>query len=283
MAISQTVSELNDAEVNNLIPLLKPFDGNIDKRLQYVMNKFKMRKAHALEYIITDNPVLWAKVYLDWEARDYQFPIITEGKKSKKLVLRLGRRLGKCLTGDTLIPDAKTGEYISIQELYQRQQANVLSLNLDKLNIEATTTNIVTDNGIKPVYKVTTASGREITTTGNHPFYTMNGFVELDDLKSGDYVSIAKNIYHTNPIEMDENHIKFLAYMIGDGTITKSSNLRFSCHPSVTKVLNEMQQICKDNDCRMFKYDSDKKCDWHIKGIEKGNRGYDKEFINVCL
>lgn len=34
-------------------------------------------------------------MYLDWEARDYQFAILTEGKKSKKLVLRLGRRLGK--------------------------------------------------------------------------------------------------------------------------------------------------------------------------------------------
>ena len=283
MAASQTIMSLSDNQLDEVIKLLTPLDSKIDKRVQYAMTQFNMAKNEALEYIVTDNPILWAKVYLDWEARDYQFAILKEGKKSKKLVLRLGRRLGKCLTGDTLIPDAQTGEYISIQELYKKQQANVLSLNLNKLNIEATNTNIVTDNGIKPVYKVTTVSGREITTTGNHPFYTINGFVELDDLKPGDYVSIAKNIYHTNPITMDENHVKFLAYMIGDGTTTESSNLRFSCHPSVTKVLNEMQQICKNNNCKMFKYDSDKDCDWHIKGNQKSHREYNNNHLLTVL
>ena len=283
MAASQTIMSLSDNQLDEVIKLLTPLDSKIDKRVQYAMTQFNMAKNEALEYIVTDNPILWAKVYLDWEARDYQFAILTEGKKSKKLVLRLGRRLGKCLTGDTLISDAKTGEYISIQELYKRQHANVLSLNLEKLNIEATNTNIVTDNGIKPVYKLTTTSGREITTTGNHPFYTINGFIELDDLKPGDYVSIAKNIYHTNHVVMDENHIKFLAYMIGDGTTTESSNLRFSCHPSVTKVLNEMQQICKDNDCKMFKYDSDKDCDWHIKGNQKSHREYNNNHLLTVL
>ena len=282
-AIAQTIGQLNDMECNQIMNLLIPLDKNIVKKVNFVQGQYGLNFREALEYVITNNPILWAKVYLDWEARDYQHAILDEGKRSKKLVLRLGRRLGKCLTGDTLIPDAQTGEYISIQELYQKQQANVLSLNLEKLNIEATNTNIVTDNGIKPVYKVTTVSGREITTTGNHPFYTINGFVELDNLKSGDYVSIAKNIYHANPITMDENHIKFLAYMIGDGTTTESSNLRFSCHPSVTKVLNEMQQICKDNNCKMFKYDSDKDCDWHIKGNQKSHREYNNNYLLTVL
>lgn len=282
-AIAQTIGQLNDIECNQIMNLLVPLDNNIIKKVDFVEHQYGLNFKEALEYVITNNPILWAKVYLDWEARDYQHAILDEGKRSKKLVLRLGRRLGKCLTGDTLIPDAQTGEYISIEELYKRQQANVLSLNLEKLNIEATTTNIVTDNGIKPVYKVTTVSGREIITTGNHPFYTMNGFVELDDLNPGDYISVAKNIYHTSPIIMDENHIKFLAYMIGDGTITESSNLRFSCHSSVTKVLNEMHQICKDNDCRMFKYDSDKDCDWHIKGNEKSHREYNNNHLLTVL
>lgn len=47
------------------------------------------------EYVVLNQPQLWAKVYLDWEARDYQLAILFEGKNSKKLVLRLGRRLGK--------------------------------------------------------------------------------------------------------------------------------------------------------------------------------------------
>lgn len=95
MALAQTIAQLNDTEIDNISNLLKPLDKQIDKRLKFVMNKFNMKKNEAMEYIVTDNPMLWAKVYLDWEARDYQHVIITEGRKARKLVLRLGRRLGK--------------------------------------------------------------------------------------------------------------------------------------------------------------------------------------------
>ena len=93
MAATQTIMELNDIQLNEVIKLLTPLDNQLDKRVDYVMKTLNMAKNEALEYIVTDNPILWAKVYLDWEARDYQFAILTEGKKSKKLVLRLGRRL----------------------------------------------------------------------------------------------------------------------------------------------------------------------------------------------
>ena len=95
MAASQTIMSLSDTQLDEVIKLLTPLDNQINKRVQYAMTQFSMAKNEALEYIVTDNPILWAKVYLDWEARDYQFAILTEGKKSKKLVLRLGRRLGK--------------------------------------------------------------------------------------------------------------------------------------------------------------------------------------------
>lgn len=95
MATYQTINQLNDKQLDEIVKLLLPLDKQLDKRLKYTMNKLQMPKNEALEYIVTDNPILWSKVYLDWEARDYQYAIINEGKKSKKLVLRLGRRLGK--------------------------------------------------------------------------------------------------------------------------------------------------------------------------------------------
>lgn len=94
-AIAQTIGQLNDMECNQIMNLLIPLDKNITKKVNFVENQYGLNFREALEYVITNNPVLWAKVYLDWEARDYQDAIITEGKKSKKLVLRLGRRLGK--------------------------------------------------------------------------------------------------------------------------------------------------------------------------------------------
>ena len=93
MAAINTILELQNNQVDGLVQLLLPLDNQLDKRLNYVQQTMNIGKKEALEYIVTDNPILWAKVYLDWEARDYQFAILTEGKKSKKLVLRLGRRL----------------------------------------------------------------------------------------------------------------------------------------------------------------------------------------------
>lgn len=94
-AVAQTIGQLNDMECNQIMNLLIALDKNIIKKVDFVQNQYGLNFKEALEYVITNNPILWAKVYLDWEARDYQFSIITEGKNSKKLVLRLGRRLGK--------------------------------------------------------------------------------------------------------------------------------------------------------------------------------------------
>jgi len=91
----QLLSLLTDQQVDSMMKLLKPLDDKIEQRVNYICNKFGHKKAHALEYIVTENPVLWAKVYLNWEARDYQLPILMECKKSRQVVLRLGRRLGK--------------------------------------------------------------------------------------------------------------------------------------------------------------------------------------------
>lgn len=95
MAEHRLISNLTDDQVDNMITLLKPIDNQLDKRVDYIHSKFGKSKSDSLEYIVTENPLLWAKVYLNWEARDYQDPIVIEAKKSKKLVLRLGRRLGK--------------------------------------------------------------------------------------------------------------------------------------------------------------------------------------------
>lgn len=90
-----SILELNDLECDILIDELKILDPLINDRVDFVMQSALSSKKEALEYVVTNSPVLWAKVYLNWTCRDYQFPILMEGKKAKQLVLRLGRRLGK--------------------------------------------------------------------------------------------------------------------------------------------------------------------------------------------
>lgn len=54
---------------------------------------FSMEELLTVELLT--NPVKWAKEYLNWESRDYQDIILEQGAKRTRLVLRLGRRLGK--------------------------------------------------------------------------------------------------------------------------------------------------------------------------------------------
>lgn len=90
-----SILELNALECDILIDELKVLDPLINDRVDFVIQSSQSSKQEALEYVVTNSPVLWAKVYLNWTCRDYQFPILMEGKKAKQLVLRLGRRLGK--------------------------------------------------------------------------------------------------------------------------------------------------------------------------------------------
>ena len=87
------ISSLSLEEAKELKNQISHLDKNLDKKINKVISATNMKYQDALEYVVTDSPILWAKVYLNWECRGYQEPILNEGKKSKQLVLRLGRRL----------------------------------------------------------------------------------------------------------------------------------------------------------------------------------------------
>lgn len=74
-----------------LLPVLNQLSQMTKEELEDL--GFSLEEILTLE-ILTD-PVKWAKEYLNWTARDYQELILEQGAKRRRLVLRLGRRLGK--------------------------------------------------------------------------------------------------------------------------------------------------------------------------------------------
>ena len=87
---------------------------------------------------IVNDPVKWAQAFLitwngdkkcntPWTARWYQAEMLRDD--SLKKVYRCGRRTGKCLPGWDLIDDPITGERVTVQELYEKQYANLLTMN----------------------------------------------------------------------------------------------------------------------------------------------------------
>lgn len=121
-------------------------------------------------------------------------PILPEGNSASSTVEVKGEEAGKCVTGDTLLPIIRQNrsetkpnnqssneqnqrvlnfensdlDFIRIDQI--KTGDYVLSLNETSQQIEPHRINGLLDMGVKPVYKLTTASGRSIKTTANHPY-----------------------------------------------------------------------------------------------------------------
>jgi DNA-directed DNA polymerase III PolC len=111
----------------------------------------------------------------------------------------------KCLVGDTLILDADTGALHRIEDiaLGKSPLKRVLSLDTQALKLIPQTVTDAVFNGVKPVYKLVTHTGKTITATANHPFFTQTGWRLLDKLIVGDVVAVAAVFAPALPDKID--------------------------------------------------------------------------------
>ena len=229
---------------------------------------------------IIEDPIKWSQAFLrtynpetksigPWTARWYQVEMLRD--KSTRKVYRCGRRIGKCLPGYARIYDPQTGERVTVEELYKRGKAHLLTMT-DDYKIKPHFTNQILDNGIQKVFKVTTKTGRTIDATGNHPLFTAKGWVPIDDLKIGDKVALAGNMGFFGNKEMNTNEIKLLAYMIGDGNYTTKA-IRF-CNSSKA-IIDELERAVNYFDCDLVQYKSGRDIDYNIvKKFNRNNNNY---------
>ena len=236
---------------------------------------------------IMDDPILWSQAFLrtfnpktkkiePWTARWYQVEMLRD--KHTRKVYRCGRRIGKCLPGHVRIYDPNTGERVRVDELYKRGKAHIVTMTED-YKLSPHFTNEILDNGIKEVFRVTTKTGRHIDATGNHPFFTAKGWVAIDNLKPGDKVALAGNLGYFGHHEMNENEIKLLAYMIGDGNCTTKS-IRFCTASDAIK--KEIERAVNYFDCDLIQYKSNRDIDYNIvKRYNKNNRMFENPIKKV--
>jgi DNA polymerase III alpha subunit len=101
----------------------------------------------------------------------------------------------ECVIGETRVVDADTGRWLSIDEVISGQARLDNTLACDaELRLRKRKVLRVIRSGVKPVWRLRTALGHEITATAEHPFMTMAGWRQLGKLKVGDHVATARSV-----------------------------------------------------------------------------------------
>jgi len=98
-------------------------------------------------------------------------------------------KFGFCLTGDTKIATEKG--IMAIGELYDTNyRGKIWSLNEENKKIKLQNIDQITKRiPTELIYEITTASGTVLRATSNHPILTNTGYVLMEDIKDGDWVT----------------------------------------------------------------------------------------------
>lgn len=143
---------------------------------------------------------------------------MTAGLQKSDLIIVAARpSMGKCIVSGSQLVDPNTGAINSIDELVAAQHAAVISINNQFKRVVTQASEFV-DDGLKPVFRVTTALGKSIDTTLTHPFLTGNGWQPLSEIKAGEQIAIPRSLPVFGQCQPVDHEIKAIAYMISDGT-----------------------------------------------------------------
>ena len=100
-----------------------------------------------------------------------------------------------CLTADTRVLRADTGAETTLGTLYAAGARDVPVWALDDtLRYVRRPMTRVFPTGVRPVFRLTLESGKEIRATANHPFLTYAGWSPLGELRTGTRVAVPRHV-----------------------------------------------------------------------------------------
>jgi hypothetical protein len=143
----------------------------------------------------------------------------------------------KCVVASTEIIDAQTGRLYRIGDLAAgtAKIEQTITLDTDKLKLTTGSVAQVWENGVKPVYRLTTQLGRQIEATANHPFYTFDGWRTLDKLQAGEQIAVPRWIPVEGKQEWATDPLERLAKHLAEGAVTAVPLEVFSLNNSSLK------------------------------------------------
>ena len=135
-----------------------------------------------------------------------------------------------CLTADARILRADTGAETSMGELYAEGATDVPVWALDdSLRYVQRHLTHVFPTGVKPVFRLTLASGKTVRATENHPFLAYEGWTQLGDLRTGSRVAVPRHVPAPHDLKTwEDDKVVLLAHLLGDGSFVKRQPIRYA-------------------------------------------------------
>jgi replicative DNA helicase len=170
-------------------------------------------------------------------ARELKVPVIALSQLSRGVEQRGSAeprlsdlRESGCLTADTRVLRADTGAEVSLGVLLESGERNIPVWSVDdRMRLVRRTMTHVFPSGIKPVFKMRLASGKEIKATANHQFLTVTGWLPLGELTEGTRLATPRRVGTPSQIGQWPNaEVVMLAHLIGDGCFASHQPLHYT-------------------------------------------------------
>ncbi len=151
--------------------------------------------------------------------------------------------MGKCVAWYTPMVDLETGDVVTAREMLERAAARG-AMRVQSIGptgrVELAQVEVCLDDGVKPVFTLTTRSGREVTVTAAHPFLTARGWRRLDEICIGDDVAVPSSVGVFGCDDLPDAEIDLLALVLGDGCVAPGQS-----SATITTELDEVREVAE--------------------------------------
>jgi replicative DNA helicase len=160
--------------------------------------------------------------------------MLTSGLQPSDMIIVAARpSVGKCLSRDAEIL-LEDGSITTIEEIARRGVGRLMTLG-PGLTFHFTEPSAFVDDGIKPVFRVTTRLGRTVECTAVHPFLTADGWLPLAALHAGRRIAVPRRLDVFGTRTLPPWEITLLAYFIGDGGLSEDAATFASSDPHIAR------------------------------------------------